>query len=95
MSEPRTFTALMLDNANSGENISWLTASSQMVFTIVSGSVLVTDETDGASLTIIQMADTDPEKHKILDFHQGARLKATAQGNGTTFRVSKHEWQAL
>ncbi len=96
MADPRTFTTLMLDNVASGENITWLTGSSSMILTCVKGGVVVTDETDGAGITIISMNDGDPTlRHKVLDFHQGARLKAEATSAGTTFRVSKHEWQAL
>ncbi len=96
MADPRTFTTLLLDNVGSGENITWLTTSSMTVLTCVKGGVTITDETDGASITLIAMNDGDPTlRHKILDLYQGARLKATATAAGTTFRVSKHAWQEL
>ena len=88
-----TFTQLLLSNAGNASEAEWVASSSSMVLTCVAGSVLVTDETDGAGITL--WAGTTAEPNKILDFWQGARLKVTAQSSGTTFRVSKHSYQDL
>ena len=87
-----TFKAVILDNAGSGEDLTWLTTSSSIVLSCVSGAVTLTDESDGGSATIWTGVANDRD---ILDFYQGARLKATATAAGTTFTVAKHDWQEL
>lgn len=92
-----TFKATLLDNAASGEDITWLTTSSCMVFSVVSGAVTISDESDGGSFVLWQGTSAGPldSARIILDFYQGARLKAAATATGTTLTVAKHTYQDM
>ena len=92
-----TFKAILLDNAASGEDLTWLTTSSCMVFSVVSGTVDISDESDSGSFVLWQGTSAGPldSARIILDYYQGARLKATATSAGTTVTVAKHTYQDM
>lgn len=95
MSTNPAFHTKLLDNAGSGEDITWLSNSSSTVFSLLKGAVEIHHVDEGAEMLLWSGNDAGPfpdSTHCILDFYQGARLRATATAPGTILIAGKHDW---